>query len=494
MLVVTACGSSAQLTSVTDAASDAADAAGDAVEVAESGEAMEEEAMEDDDAMAEEVVVSGEIAATTVAPALAESVAPADEATSDGADSDREADGENPTASSGQTPPTRTAAQRGREIIYTASVSVGVDDVEDAGAQAAQIIEDVGGFISSQNTTGGAEPRSQITFKVDPENFSVALERLAGIGELRNQTVSTDDVTERVVDLSSRIEVTQLGVNRLREAMENATDLEDFARLEQLLLARESDLEVMRGTLRTLRDRIDLATITLVLEQDRVTNLLALGVTVYEGHDKGIGCPGGRVDSRVFEPGDAVTLCFDVRNDGDQTLTGVTITETVLGIESNDDLIPVFGDASALRPGQTLLQAYELTVERDRSLRAGVTGLPTDGVTDDVVGPAVRSATTPVIRVNEDAVDPGFGDGFGAGAALLSAIWVAVKVVSGFIIPLLVLLPIFALGYWGIRRLFAARRARKQAKRMENQPPPPRESQPQTVPAAPQETGSDESE
>lgn len=391
------------------------------------------------------------------------------------ADSDSNAIG-----SGGGTPPPLNTAQLGREIIFTATINVGVDDVAAAGTQATDIINDIGGFVFGQNTQGGAEPQSTITFKVRPEDFSEALDRLGGIGELRNQTVSTDDVTERVVDLTSRIEVADLGVQRLREAMENTTTLTDFAELEQLLLIRESDLEVMRGQLRTIRDRIDLATITLTLEQDRVTNSVELFFTVYEGHDDGAACPGQQPNQVTFEPGDDVTLCFETLNNGDQALSDITVTETVLEIDGTDELITVFGETDDLQPGQSVVQAYELTADRQRALRVSVTATPTDGVSTEPAGPAVRAQGTPVLRVDEDAVDPGFGDGFDAATELLKNLWTVVKVLAGFVIPLLVLVPFLWIAWALLSRLRAARaeRAEERHQRMlaehaANTPPPP---------------------
>ncbi|MGI9607602.1 MAG: DUF4349 domain-containing protein [Acidimicrobiales bacterium] len=419
---------------------------------------------------------SGEAAATTMAPAdLSTS---RDVATDDGdadgeamadAPSDAPATSSDDTLGSGSAVnSTRTAAQLGREIIFTATVSVGVDDVEAAGREATRIIEEVGGFVFGQNTTGGAEARSEITFKVFPDDFSEALERLGSIGELRNQSITTDDVTERVVDLESRITTQELGVERLRTAMEAATDLEDFARLEQLLLSRESDLEVMKGQLRTLRDRIDLATITLVLSQDRVDNSISLFFSVYEGHDGGVGCPGTSTSDVVFEEGAQVTMCFDVRNQGDQTLTNIVLSETVLEID-NDDLIEVFESLDELRPGESAIAAYEFTPERDQRLRLSVSAVPTDGVSSDAVGPAVRASGTPVIRVVEASTDPGFGDGFDVAVGVLAALWTAVTVSAGFIVPMLLLLPLVWLAWFGIRGF----RGRQEAKRIANQPPPP---------------------
>jgi hypothetical protein len=463
-LVLAACGGDDAETASTDSGSDTSDDAGDS---------------------------DTRLSAATEAPADQSftSPEPVEAGSQPEPDSDDSADAaegeENALGSTGATPPLRTAAQRGREIIYTASVSVGVDDVEEAGKQAVDIIAEVGGFISSQNTTGGTEPRSQITFKVDPENFSTAIERLAGIGELRNQTISTDDVTERVVDLQSRIDVTQLGVDRLREAMENTTTLTDFAELENLLLSRESDLEVMRGTLRTLRDQIDLATITLVLEQDRVTNAIVLRITAYEGHDQGISCPGRQLEEIVFEPGDEATLCFVSRNDGDQALTSVTVTESVLEIEGTDDLILVLGTPEELNPGQSVFFAKQMTIERDLPLRAEATGVPTDAITGEAANPAVRTSTSPVIRVNEDAVDTGFGDGFDAAVGLLAGLWQAVRILVGFVLPLLVLLPIVWISWIGYRKMRDRRRATTAEKLRPTQPPPPRTSDETTTAGKP---------
>ena len=446
-LVAAACGSD---DSVTDAAADAVDAAFDeAEEAADSGSsafetAENEEAFDGDEEAFED---AGE-------PASA----------------DGEAD--NPLGSGGAAQGL-DAQSLGREIIFTARLSVDVDNVAEAGTEATRIISDVGGFVFGQESSGGNEPRSEITFKVLPEDFSEALDALSGIGELRNQSITTDDVTERVVDLNSRIEVAELGVERLRNALEEAPNLEDFAQIEELLLAREADLELMRGRLRTLRDQIDLATITLVLQQDRIDNLLSLEVSVYEGHDNGARCPAGRIDDQRFEPGNEVTLCFLARNDGEQTLRDVTVTETALAIDGNEQLLTVFGE-DELRPGQTFIQAIEIDIERDLFLRVGATGIPTDGATDAQAAPTVSTETSPRLRVNEDAADPGFGDGFGAGVELLSRIWTVAVVVVGFAIPLLIFIPLIALAWFGLRRLQANRLTKKQERIAASMPPSPR--------------------
>ena len=360
-------------------------------------------------------------------------------------------EGDADTLGAGGAAVTPSAADLGRQLIFTAFVQIEVDDVAAAGAEATAIVEAQGGFLFGQSTEGGAQASSELTFKVLPDDFNAVLDALGSVGDLRNQSVTTDDVTERIVDLDSRIEVAELGVTRLREALNGSATLEDFAEIERLLLERETDLELMRGQRRTLQDRVDLATITLLLTQDRVENDLTVNVTSYPGFDAGASCPGDPT-GRVEEGGEH-TVCFDVINSGDQTLTDIVITDTVLGIDADTTLLPVFGSLEELPPGQAALVAFEVSPERSLVLRTRVVAVPTDGVSTEPVGPSVSTQVTHEIRTFEPDRDPGFGDGFGAAIDILRGLWVVVLVAVGFIIPLLVLLPLVVVLWLGARAL-----------------------------------------
>ncbi len=342
-------------------------------------------------------------------------------------------------------------ADLGRQLIFTADVEVEVDDVAAATDAATAAVAQVGGFLFGQSTTGGAEASSQLTFKVKPDVFDQALDALGAVGKLRNQTVSTDDVTERVVDLDSRIQVAQLGVDRLRTALAETTNLKDYAEIEALLLQRESDLEVMKGQQRTLADQVALATINLTLTQDRLANNISVAVSAYEGHDQGVGCP-GQGEARI-PAGDAATVCFDITNEGDQTLTEIAVTDTVLGIDGETELIEVFGSLGSLAPGQSVLVAYEAEPERDLRLRTRVTAKPTNGVDPEATGAPVDAQATFDLLTFEPDRDPGFGDGWSAGGSVLAALWTGVTVTLGFLLPLLVILaPLGAAAWWALRR------------------------------------------
>ena len=351
---------------------------------------------------------SGESPTTTMASAdRGESEAPVDGGGAE--ESDR--DGGDVLGSGGVAPPLlQTAADLGRDIIFTADLTVAVDDVSAAGTEATERIQALGGFLFGQQTTATPEPRTVLVFKVFPEDFQEALDRLGSIGELRSQNVSANDVTERVVDIQSRITTAEASVERLRGFLDGATDIETIADLENQLLQRETQLETLRGQLRTLEDAVSLATITLMITENAVRPAVRVDVSAYSGvSDDGLACPGS--SDLTVDQGSEVTVCFEIINVGDTGLTGFTLRDPVIDV-TEEDLIPVFGDMSqTLEPGESIVVAAHITADRSWRTQTNVTALPVDEEGTPREGRSVANTAT----ISISAVDPGGVPGFGEG-------------------------------------------------------------------------------
>lgn len=365
----------------------------------------------------------------------------------------------------------------GRDIIFTADMTVAVTDVVAAGEEATRIIQELGGYLFGQETTGAPEPRSVLTFKVLPGDFQQALARLGSVGEVRTQNVSADDVTERVVDLQSRISTAETSVERLKGFLEEATDIESIAELENQLLQRETDLETMRGELRTLQDRVDLATIYLTLTEALSNPDLDLRVTGFPGHDDGISCPGD--GAIALEEGEEATVCFEIINTGDTPLAGFELKDTVLDVELGD-LIVVWGDPEGiLDPGQNLVLAYEITVDKNlRRTQTRVSAEPVDQDGNRVEGRDVASTVSMTITAIDPGGLPGFQDGLEASWNALVWIGGVIVLFAGVILPLIVPLVLLA-GLW----MWLSRRRARQVV-APSSATPPWEGRPEPEPAA----------
>jgi hypothetical protein len=347
---------------------------------------------------------------------------------------------------------TTSAANLGRSIIYTATVELEVPDVVAAGAEITNAVAGLGGVLFGQETTTGEFPRSILTIKVPPNRFDDALARLGGVGELISQTIYADDVTERVVDLESRIRTAEVSVERLRTLLEAAANIEDVVELESELVERETDLEVLRGQLRTLEDAVALATIVVILsepEPDVPMPAIELIQTAYLGHDGGDGCPGA--EELTIDEGEPMTVCFVITNTGDTPLGEIVVRDRGLDMDEDDPLVVEGSLSDPLLPGEQIVLAFETEADPDQFTSPGIdaTALDEDGEpTRSAVEAEVDDAFLRIIR---DTSLPGFMDGLEAAWGALARIVGVLVLAAGAVIPFL-WVPVLAGAAWWWRK------------------------------------------
>ncbi|MGW6358875.1 DUF4349 domain-containing protein [Streptomyces sp. NPDC055092] len=176
--------------------------------------------------------------------------------------------GQSDAKSSRREPPKLT----GVHIIRTATLTVQVKDVPQALDKARTAAEDAGGMVGDETTDrdGRGHERSRVVLRVPQERYEQVLGDLAGTGRLIERNKKSQDVTDQVVDVDSRVKSQRASVARVRELMDKATKLSDVVALEGELSTRESDLEALLAQQASLKDRTSLATITLSLTETPV--------------------------------------------------------------------------------------------------------------------------------------------------------------------------------------------------------------------------------
>ena len=355
-------------------------------------------------------------------------------------------------------------ADLGRDIIYTAWISVEAIDVSAAAAEATSIIESVGGFTFAQQTSTRGRAHTTLTFKVRPDQFANALQRLSGVGELMEQNVSAEDVTDIVVDLGSRIGTAEISVDRLREFLSRAEDAKGVAELERELSDRETNLERLRGQLRSLRDRVDLATITLNIDEAAAavpTSALTMRAWLSAGDEDP--CLG--FTELVAPPEGDVKFCFELENKGETTLTDVRLSSDALRFAMGDLSVVEGTDIERIEPGDRVVTTLTEPVSEGRIAgRVATRGLDVDvqlravPVTDAGDDLAQLARTVGLhLYVEEDDSPPGFGDALSGGWDALVTVGNGVLLIIGALLPFLPVIAIaLAVAWWWLRR----RRAR----------------------------------
>ncbi|MFJ4410871.1 DUF4349 domain-containing protein [Streptomyces sp. NPDC088910] len=162
-------------------------------------------------------------------------------------------------------------------LVRTAHLTVRTPKVGDALDKARAMVADAGGYAGTEDTSvdAGGHEQSTIQLRVPPAAYDGLLTRLAGLGTLMERKVGVEDVTGQVVDVQSRIKSQQASVARVRKLMDQAGSLSDVVSLERELSTREADLESLQAQQAALRERTDLATVTLRLVEPPVKHVAA---------------------------------------------------------------------------------------------------------------------------------------------------------------------------------------------------------------------------
>ena len=154
-----------------------------------------------------------------------------------------------------------------RSIIYTGSITIRVTDVNRAAAQATAIAAGAGGFVGGdrRNIADGSSDAT-LVLRIPADRFPSVVDQLAkALGTEEQRGISTEDVTEQVVDLDARIAVQQARVDSGRKLLARAKTLSDLVMLEKEVATREADLASLQAKKRRLADLTALSTITVVL-------------------------------------------------------------------------------------------------------------------------------------------------------------------------------------------------------------------------------------
>ncbi|MEU7931057.1 DUF4349 domain-containing protein [Micromonospora echinofusca] len=153
-----------------------------------------------------------------------------------------------------------------RSIIYTGTMRVQVEDVDDAARSAIATVTAAGGFVGGdQRRSADADARAELELRVPAAKFHGVVEELAKLGRQQRREIRTEDVTEQMVDLDARITTQRARVESARRLLAKATSISDLVSLENELSRREADLASLVAKKERLADLTSLSTITVSL-------------------------------------------------------------------------------------------------------------------------------------------------------------------------------------------------------------------------------------
>lgn len=155
------------------------------------------------------------------------------------------------------------------KIIYTANVTMVVEELKTASSKLRDAIHLSGGYMLEFNDIRhDGEIGATFTVKVPAEGFMSFVDAVEKIEHLEfGKSVSGKDVTEEYVDLESRLKAKQLVEERLIDMMEKATKADDLLQFSNQLGAVQEEIESIRGKLRYLDNNVAFSTVSIRMVQ-----------------------------------------------------------------------------------------------------------------------------------------------------------------------------------------------------------------------------------
>jgi hypothetical protein len=172
--------------------------------------------------------------------------------------------------SSPESPSTTAGPASNRKLVRNATAELEVVSFEDAVQKITGFAAEEKGYVSTSSSEKQANGklRGEVVVKVLPDNLDRFLLKLRGLGELKNQALTTEDVTKQYFDTESRMKNARLMEQRLIEILKTKSkDVADLLAVEKELGRVREEIETMQGELKFMDSQVQFATVTIQLSE-----------------------------------------------------------------------------------------------------------------------------------------------------------------------------------------------------------------------------------
>jgi len=157
-----------------------------------------------------------------------------------------------------------------RKLIRNAIVQLEIVSFDDAVQKITTFAKEEHGYVATTNSEKQANGklRGQVVVKVLPQNLDAFLQKIRGLGELKNQTLGTEDVTKAYFDTDARLKNARVMEQRLIDMLNTKTGkVSDLLQVEKELSRVREEIEKMQGELKYWDSQVQFATVTISLAE-----------------------------------------------------------------------------------------------------------------------------------------------------------------------------------------------------------------------------------
>jgi anti-sigma factor RsiW len=165
-----------------------------------------------------------------------------------------------------------------RKLVRNASLDLEVKSFQSTVDTLTALVNAGGGYVDSSTSQRGGNGKLQgtIVVKVLPEKLDAFLLKLRDLGEIKNQSVSTEDVTKAYYDTQARLGNAQRMEAQLQELLKRDTDhVSELLQVERELGRVRGEIEQMQGELKLYDFEVQYATVTIAVQEKELNQAAA---------------------------------------------------------------------------------------------------------------------------------------------------------------------------------------------------------------------------
>ena len=161
-----------------------------------------------------------------------------------------------------------------RLLVRRATIDLEVQQPESIAVSARTIAQGLGGYIERSSESSGR--RVHVTMRVPTRALDAAMDAVSRLGRLRSRRLTSDDVTEQIVDLDARATTLRATRDRLRNLLERTQSIGEIVTVEREVARIQGELEMLEARLEYLRRRAGFAALDVDAGPKRVLGPLGL--------------------------------------------------------------------------------------------------------------------------------------------------------------------------------------------------------------------------
>jgi hypothetical protein len=174
-----------------------------------------------------------------------------------------------------------------RQLARTGAIGLIVPDVSSALAKIQSLTQEQFGAVTALQddapSTPGEKHTAQATVSVPDDRFVRTLDALAALGGVTSRSVSTEDLTDSIVDTAARLRNLRHEEADLLRIMDRSGKIEDVLDVEQQLASTRQSIEELDAQGKAMQRRVAYATITIDLSDEKTVPVAAPGAASQVG-------------------------------------------------------------------------------------------------------------------------------------------------------------------------------------------------------------------